>query len=317
MARRLPSPGSMSCPRFIVAGSTVMITRRTIQRRHLFAHDAVVRDLFLYALGVTANKFGLLLLTVILMSTHEHIVLTDPQGLLPDFLRDFHRLFALGIKRHRKWAGAVWDPGKTSVVRLITSQALVEKIAYCMANPVAAGLVPNVSAWPGLTTHPSQLGRGQFEVPRPRVFFDANNKQWPDSLVLPLAMPPSSLWTGSAEELRQSVSRELELQQEVARKKLESEGRQFLGLERCRRTNPFDQARGPEPLHDRNPTFAVGRGQREMRLAAIAVHRSFMRAYRAALEQWCSGQRDVAFPRGSWWMEHFHAARVSPFAIIA
>jgi hypothetical protein len=39
------------------------------------------------------------------MSTHEHLVVTDTRGELPRFLQELHRLLALGIKVLRKWEG--------------------------------------------------------------------------------------------------------------------------------------------------------------------------------------------------------------------
>jgi hypothetical protein len=75
------------------------------------------------------------------MSTHEHLIVTDTKGRLPDFLRRLHRLVSLGTKVLRKWEGPTWDPEPSSVVRLLTEQAIIEKVAYVMANPVQAALV--------------------------------------------------------------------------------------------------------------------------------------------------------------------------------
>jgi hypothetical protein len=48
---------------------------------------------------------------VTLMSTHEHLVVTDTKGNLPDFLRRLHRLVALGTKVLRKWRTLRWPCG--------------------------------------------------------------------------------------------------------------------------------------------------------------------------------------------------------------
>jgi len=57
------------------------------------------------------------------------------------FLRRLHRLVSLGTKVLRKWEGPTWAPEEASLVRLLTEQAIIEKLAYVMANPVKAGLV--------------------------------------------------------------------------------------------------------------------------------------------------------------------------------
>ena len=63
-----------------------------------------------------------------------------------------------------------------------------------------------------------------------------------------------------------------------------------------------------ELLRDRNPTFAVGRGQRKVFFQAVASLRAFRRTYRQTLEQWRAGLRSVVFPQGTWWMCQVHGA---------
>ena len=75
------------------------------------------------------------------MSTHVHLVVTDPLGRQPDFLAVFRRLVALATKVLRKWEGTLWDSEQVSVVRLETREAVIDKIGHAVANPVAAGLV--------------------------------------------------------------------------------------------------------------------------------------------------------------------------------
>lgn len=301
----------MSAPRLVLPGSTVLVTRRTTRRHHLFAPDAAIRALFTYALAVCADKFGILLHSVELMSTHEHVVLTDPLGRLPDFTRELHRLVALGTKALHGWEGAVWDSEKTSVVRLLTPDAIVEKIAYCMANPVAAGLVRRARDWPGLTTLPTELGHAVLEADRPDVFFDPDNPQWPAHAIVHLTLPPSLEGQMSLEEFQRRVAEEVERLEKEARAQLAKEGRSFLGADRCKRVSPYRRARSFEPLRDRNPTFAVGRGNRVAFFAAVEELRAFRAAYAQALLMWRAGVRDVAFPPGTWAMRRWHAVVVA------
>jgi putative transposase len=149
----------------------VMVTRRTLRRTHLLRPDPAVNELFIYCLAVLAPRFDIRVHAAVLMSTHEHLVVTDVQGQLPRFLQELHRVLALGIKILRKWEGAVWDHEKTSVVDLRTPAAIIEKIAYVMANPVAAGLVRRASQWPGITVQPQQLGRWRWSAARPDYYF--------------------------------------------------------------------------------------------------------------------------------------------------
>jgi REP element-mobilizing transposase RayT len=302
----------VSAPRLVLPGSTVLVTRRTARRHHLFAPDDAMRALFIYVLAVCAAKFGILVHAAVLMSTHEHLVVTDPRGVLPDFLRELHRLVALGTKVLRRWEGAVWDSEKTSVVRLLSPQAIVEKIAYCMANAVAAGLVRRASDWPGLTTLPEQLGEAVLSAARPTVFFDPNSPQWPETVRVALTLPPFLEGQMSVEEFQRQVVAELARQEQDARQEVAKAGRTFLGADHCRRTSSYRRARSFEPLRDRNPTFAVGRGNREGFFAAVEELRVFRAAYREALQLWRLGVRDVAFPGGTWAMKRLHSASVAP-----
>jgi putative transposase len=64
----------MTQPRFVLPGDTVMVTRRTLRRHHLFRPDPAIRQLYLYTLAMCARQFGILVHAVTLMSTDEHLV---------------------------------------------------------------------------------------------------------------------------------------------------------------------------------------------------------------------------------------------------
>jgi hypothetical protein len=242
------------------------------------------------------------------MSTHEHLILTDTRGQLPSFLQQFHRLVALGTKVLRKWEGAVWDHEKTSVVELRTPAAVIEAIAYVMANPAAAGLVRLARQWPGITVQPDQLGRCTWSARRPEYYFDSNNPAWPEVATLELSMPPLAM---NENDLRSAVGRELEFLEQAAHDAIRSKGRSFLGPNRISRLSPFDRAKSFEPLRRRNPTFAVGRGQRDELLHAVALLRDFRRAYREALDRWRQRVRSAVFPFGTWLMRCLHDVPVA------
>jgi len=296
----------MTQPRLVLPGDTVMVTRRTLRRHHLFRPDPAIRQLYLYTLAVCARQFGILVHAVTLMSTHEHLVVTDPTRRLPDFLRDLHRLVSLGAKVLRKWEGPIWDHEKSSVVRLLTEQAMIEKLAYVAANPVKAGLVARARDWPGVTVLPHELGRRTLVIERPGVFFRPDNRKWPHTVELTLTLPPALEQTHPAQAVREAVKEELERQERQARAEVKARGWRILGAERVRRLSPYRRATSFELLRSRNPTFAVGRGQRKAFFQAVAELRAFRRAYRQALEQWRAGLRSVVFPQGTWWMCRAH-----------
>jgi hypothetical protein len=287
-----------------------MITRRTLRRHHLFRPDPAIRQLYLYTLAIAAKEFGMMVHSVTLMSTHEHLIATDVHGRLPDFLRRLHRLVALGTKALRKWEGPTWDHEPTSVVRLLTTQAVIDKLAYVMANPVAAGLVHRARDWPGLTVLPNDLGRRTFVVDRPNDFFDPQNPKWPDRVDVSLTVPPA-LSHLDDQAFREAVSQALAAREREAKDEVRARGWQVLGSRRIRQLSPYRRAQSSEEILSRNPTFAVGRGQAHAFLTAVQALRAFRRAYREAFEQWRAGYRSVVFPQGTWCMCRLHSARVA------
>jgi putative transposase len=293
-------------PRRVLPGSTVLITRRTLRRTHLLRPDRELNQLYLYILAVVANRYAIRVHAVVLMSTHEHLIVTDTRGCLPNFLRELHRLVALAVKALRKWEGAVWDHERPSVVELRTPEAIVEKLAYIMANPVAAGLVRAAKDWPGIQTLPEELGEKTFEIARPSFYLDQNNPLWPEHATLELAMPTISGL--SASQIQEAVTHELAEHEQAARASAQHAGLDFLGAKRIHKASPYDRARSWEPLRGRNPRFAVGTRQRQAFFDAVAELRAFYRSYREALDRWRSGVRTACFPSGTWVMRVVHAA---------
>jgi putative transposase len=300
----------MSYPRRVVAGTTSMITRRTLRRTHLLRPDRELNQIFLYCLAVCSDRFGIQVHSSTVMSTHEHLIVTDTVGQLPRFTQELHRLTALAIKSLRKWEGALWDHEKPSVVELRTPTAVIEKMAYCIANPVAAGLVHKASQWPGINTAPEQLGRGSWTVKRPDMFFDKDNPQWPATATLTLTMPPNLERTDA--EVRELVADEVKRLEAQAQVDIKAKRWKVLGPKVVQRLSPYERAKSWEPLRGRNPSFAVGRGQKEAFTAAVATLRAFRSAYREALEQWRLAVRDVVFPFGTWVISWAHSARTAP-----
>lgn len=296
----------MSQPRSIVPGATYLLTRRTLRRHLLLRPDPAITQLVLYSLAVSAHRFGIHVHALCVMSTHIHLVITDVRGLLPRFLQFFHRLIALGTKVLRAWEGPVWDHEPTSAVRLLTEEAVVEKIAYVLANPVAAGLVEHARDWPGAKVLVDELGRGVLRARRPDVYFDPTNPQWPEEATLALSLPPEVV-DDAAENFRQRVGAELARQEAHA---LGERGAEVLGADGASNVSPYDRATRSEPVRGRNPTFAVGHGQATAWHRAVAAVRAFRAAYRDALARWRTGVRNVVFPAGTWLMRVLHGVTV-------
>jgi putative transposase len=299
----------MSKPRPIHPGATYLITRRTERRHCLLRPDSAMTRFILFAFIVSACRHGIQLHAFCAMSTHLHYVVSDPRGKLPSFLEMFHRLVALGVKILRKWDGSPWDRAQTSVVELCTREAIVEKIAYTLANPVEAGLVRHAHEWPGAKTMVDDIGIGTIQAKRPDIYFSPKNPEWVLDAHLAVTLPPS-LSVADLQAFRDDIAIELAKLEAAAHKTIPE--RAILGPIQAIKVPPETRVMTIEPIRQHNPTFAVGRGNAEAaRIAARGV-RSFRAAYRKALEAWRAGDRAVVFPAGTYGMRVFHGANIGP-----
>lgn len=299
----------MSQARPIRPGTTYLITRRIERRYCLLRPDRTINSYILYALLVSARKHGILLHAFCAMSTHMHYVVSDPDGKLPQFLTMFHRLVALGVKVIRDWNGAVWNRSQTSVVELCTPEAIVEKIAYTLANPVRAGLVRFAHEWPGFKTHVDDIGQTKLRAKRPLKCFNPKNDQWNLDVEYDVSLPPSIPAT-TLERFRAAIKEELTDIENAAHKTIPK--KKVLGAAQVLKTNPKSRITSYEPTKQRNPTIAAGRGNTKKLQEAKQARRDFLKLYRRALEAWRAGNRTVMFPAGTYAMRVFHSANVAP-----
>jgi hypothetical protein len=286
-----------------------MTTRRTLRRTFLFRPDPRLIQFYLYSLAVYSERYAIDVHAVVLMSTHEHLIVTDNNGRLPNFIRDFHRVVALGTKILRRWEGIVWDSEPTSRVELCTTKAIIEKLAYIMANPVEAGLVDRAQDWPGVIVLPDELGTKTWTIERPDFFFDSDNPLWPKTATLRLTMPKTHL---SGDEVRSRVTIELKQLEAEAQRRVRAKGWRVLGRLGVKQASPYRRAKSWEPPRGLNPNCAVGRGQKTAFLRALEALRTFRKKYYDALREWQKGIRDVLFPRHTWQMCWLNRVQVEP-----
>lgn len=285
----------MSLPRRVLPNTTYLVTRRCLGRRFLLRPDDRFNNIFVYCLALAAKKYGVEVHAVSAMSNHYHLVLTDPKGVLPDFMGWLNRQLAMCIKRLRGWEEVVWEPNVPySAVELSGPAAVLDKVAYVLLNPVSAGLVRSAERWPGALSTLGVLRRAAMAAKRPTVWFKDTA---PEEVTLAFPLPP-----GLAGRVGYFAALEALLTDRLAqvRAELRRQGRGFLGGNRVRKTKVTDQPATKKPRFGLNPTFSAL--TRPAWLAAVRALRAFRKAYRVAYEAWRGGERDVEFPLGTWWV---------------
>ncbi len=303
----------MTRPRIVDPGTTLALSRRTTMRHYLLNPDETrqMEQCYWYCLAHAAQLYGVLVHAACLMSTHTHEVITDVRGELPRFLQEFHRNLALCTKAYRGWPEEVFNKKSTSAHALLTADAIVESIAYLIANPVEALAVRYAKDWPGAHTLPADIGTRVIRVRRPDHYFDPTNPEWPEFIELPLEMPAVLELDYGSELARERIAARVRQRQHQAWNESRRTGIGFVGPRRIVRFSHTKRARSYEVFGGLNPRFAAA-GNRAAATQAIKRLRAFHAQYQRAFAKWTAGDRDVCFPEGTWWMRVCHGARCGP-----
>jgi putative transposase len=248
-----------------------------------------------YCLAIAAEHTGVLLHAVCAMSNHWHAVVSDPEARLPEFLERAHRLIArcqnaaLG-----RWEN-LWSSEKTSVVYLAAEQDVLDKMAYVIANPTAAGLVRSPDSWPGVITR--RLGeRLTFETPD--HFFDEDGTHTDgDETVLDFVRP-AIFPQLTDDELSRKLSHAVAERVREARAAMHRAGKSFLGVAAVLRQRFDAMPAATEIRRKLNPRIAAADAL--VRVAATRALQHFVAQYRDAWCAWREGNREVRFPLGTY-----------------
>ena len=295
----------MSHPRRIVPGETYLVTRRCSQRTFRLRPSVETSRIFLYCLAFAAQRTGVVLHAACVMSNHHHLVVTDVHGVLPNFLREFHRLTAKAMNASQGQWENLWAGEQCNIVRLVTDEDIEDKIAYVVANPVAAGLVKQPEEWPGVLAWGQQTQR----VVRPDSYFREDGT-CPEALTLSFERPRSIAdWTIGLREWKERVARAIASKVAEAHRRLHAAGKGFLGRAEVLGLSFTQRARAYESRFGVIPTFAA-RAQ-SVREELGRVERYFRKRYRDAFGHWRDGVRSILFPAGTWWMVTAHGAAVA------
>jgi len=282
----------MTAPRQVLPGTTYLVTRRCAQRQFLLRPSRVTGEVFLYLLALAARRYGVKVHAYCVMSNHYHLVVTDPDAQLPLFHQFLDGLAARALNALLGRREAFWGPDTYSAVELLGPHAVVDKAAYTLANPVAAGLVRSAPRWPGLWSSPDDVGAEARSVKRPSHFFDSEGGL-PESVTLKLTVPPGF---PTAEAFREQLATALAVREAEAVKKVGT----FLGAARVLAQKTTTRAMSAEPLGQLNPRVAA-RGE-DRRSAALERLVAFLADYRTALRKWREGKRSAVFPAGTYMM---------------
>lgn len=288
----------MSAPRFIVPGSTYLLTRRCFGRLLLLRPGRETNQIFEFCLAQAAARTRVEIHAYCVLSNHYHIVATDPWGTLPVFMHWLNEYVAKSLNaRNGRWE-SFWAPGSYSAVMLADAEAVMKRLIYTYTNPVTAGLVRTHTDWPGARSLPEDMVGEAKEVSRPQGFFREKGGPVPQTAVLQLVPPPS--FRGDCSSWLPSLRERIQVRETEIRKEFDREGRRFLGRRRVLRQSPLSHPRSFEPRRGLNPRVAARDKWR--RIESLQRLKGFLVAYREAWEAFSEGDRSVIFPFGTYAM---------------
>jgi REP element-mobilizing transposase RayT len=255
------------------------VTDRCDEERHLLRPDADARAIVERALREALAATGVGLVALVVMGNHWHMVLraTDDPTSIPVFMQRLKSDVAVAVNALRERRGGFWAD-RYHAIPILDDTSLIERITYCLMNPVAAGLAATVAEYPGLSSLEANTGvRGAcgavdvpFEIPECWRLLD-----------------PRELSVQRA-RLRHVLR---------VRERAVAAARMSSGLgrpkpERCMKVDPFERPKRPA----RRPAPRCFAAAIELHEAFDEVRKAFMAAYRTASEAFRAGVLDVVFP---------------------
>ena len=295
----------MSHPARRLPGTSYGLAIRTSERRFFLAPSRSLNLILRFLLGFYAARHGILIHGYAFLSNHYHLVLTDPGGVLGDFMRDLNSKLARILNFRHGRSEALFSREGYLAWELAPDEVTAH-LAYVAANPVAAGLVWDPARWPGLISLPEDFERPAQRVSQPEAGFFGRgpSKAYPAQVELELTLPPG--YATRAAFLR-DFRFHLEAELEGARRD-QGPGHVWSPPAALSRIDPFSAPSGARP-----PDFSrrphLGKGACAERRAELKAWRE---AYAHALYAWRAGVREVLFPAGTFLMRRLHRAQIAP-----
>jgi REP element-mobilizing transposase RayT len=295
-------------------GGTYLVTRTTLERRLLLRPGTVTNEVITYCLFRAAERHDVLVHAVSTQANHFHAVVTDTRGELSDFMHWFGRHVALCLMEHyekthpHRQLEGIWSKQPFSATLLLTPEAILDKIAYTLTNPVKDRQVRDYRKWPGVTSRPGHWLEPLRYVRRPELYFNQDDKahrQVEAHVTIPLQFADRT----PAHFVRDVEALIGDKQRGIAAT-MAAEGRSFMGVKAVLRQDPFDAPKSRRPKYGRNPRLAAGANHEAMQ-QGIAALRSFRESYREAWIQFRDNVRTV-FPAGTYLMRRLYNCVCKP-----
>ena len=285
-------------------GALVEVTCRTIQGRLLLRPSQQLNDLVLGVLGRAQSRHPVEIVAFSFLSSHYHLLLRVREAHeLALFMTYFNGNLAREVGILTGWRSKVWAGRYHAILISDEEAAKVDRMTYILANGAKENLVSRVEDWPGAhSAHALLTGEPVEGIWHDRTLARTLRLQRkapePAQVEIRQTVILSQLpcWKHLAPEAYRSrvagLVRQIEATAAVERAK---KGVEPLGTEKILAQDPETR---PETL-DRSPAPFIHAATRAIRKELREAYGWFVAAYREAAEKLRAGDRNAAFPPGS------------------
>jgi putative transposase len=316
-------------PRCIQKGQLCFVTVQAVNRSFRFVPTRKTCALIWYCYAVALQNFGsrIAMHDFLVMSNHYHLVLSDLGGCLPDFIAELNSVMSRTLNAMRGISGANIEEGYC-LVAVEGDEKLIEHCVYTLANPCASDLVARSRQWKGVSSLGLEYGE-TVQVPRPELGLWAGKQQHvtksnakrskraarasrsklPKVAEFQLVRPPVMLELSDA-QLRAFIREKLDERELDLMRTRKRKGIGVLGWNRVVEQHFLAIPSRSREMFGTVPSFSASSTWK--RVEAAQRRKSFIDAYRAALETFIGGARDVLFPAGTWLMRRRYGCQCCP-----
>ena len=285
-------------------GALVEVTCRTIQGRLLLRPSLQLNSIVLGVLGRAQARHPVEIVSFTFLSSHYHLLLwVRDVRQLALFMGYFNGNLARKVGRLIGWTDRIWSRRYQAILVSDEEAAQVDRLTYTLANGVKENLVARVEEWPGVhSAHALLTGQPVEGIWHDRTLARTLRlrRQTPEpgqvEIRQEVILSQLPCWKHLTPEAYRARVAELIHQIEVtAAAERAKKGVEPLGVETILAQDPETR---PESL-DRSPVPFIHAATRKIRKELREAYGWFVAAYREAAEKLRNGDRNAAFPPGS------------------
>ncbi|MEM7260411.1 MAG: hypothetical protein AAF488_00370 [Planctomycetota bacterium] len=284
----------MTAPRPVPFNGIYHDIRRTFDGTFHLRPDPACNQTVRFLLAHNATQHRIRLYAHSSLSNHQHTNFGDPEARHPEFRQDLYSQETRTLNRLRKTKGPKWTPDDQCTILLGDPEAVLDSIAYTIANPVHHNLVETPEEWPGFLSLVEDLCAPPRLIRRPAIL-DEYESTFPKEVYLEF-QKPLLFHDWSDTEYRDEIRRRVDEKCEHAASERK---RPVAGRIAVLSSDPTDRPSTPPKSNRDTPRVAAKNvGVRRLLRLWIVL---FVDEHREARQRFEGHEWTVEFPANTYW----------------